>query len=108
MFRNRASKWARLPKFGDSVGARAVHEESGDIIGAALDAAAARGLNVVHPIIRGHPESVRDLVDGLRAHGYKVHVALVDLPSSETGKRVVARFEDGKGGLSGSSILNML
>jgi predicted kinase len=83
---------ALLPEYDNGIGAEAVHEESSRLAAVAADASIRKGENVVLPVVGRTYEGASARIDDLLAAGYKVHLALVDLPVEKAVERATARF----------------
>lgn len=83
---------ALLPEYDNGIGAEAVHEESSRLAAVAADASIRKGENVVLPVVGRTYEGAVARIDDLLAAGYKVHLALVDLPVEKAVERATARF----------------
>jgi hypothetical protein len=81
-----------IPEFDGGIGANAVHEESSELIGDVLEAAALGGDNLVLPKVGGRAASIERQVSGLKSLGYQVDLVLVDLPPDAAWRRMIGRF----------------
>lgn len=68
-----------------------VHQESGDMADAMFDQALGEGANVFIPKTGKKFSSIKEVVDKLRKHGYKVYADFVDLDKEENITRTEAR-----------------
>ena len=81
-----------LPEFEGGFGSAAVHEESSFISSELLYELSVRGDNLVIPKVGLNEQSIKDLVNGLKANGYSVDLLHMKVDPSENYRRMVRRF----------------
>ena len=82
----------RLPEFENGAGANYVHEESSDMAEALMNRALKDGTNIVYPIVGKTPKTLQEKIDKLKAAGYDIHLAYVDLPMKKAVERATNRY----------------
>lgn len=81
-----------VPEYQGGIGANAVHEESSALADEVLARAVLDGDNLVLPKVGGKAGSIEKLTARLKAEGYSVNVALVDVPADEAWRRMIGRW----------------
>lgn len=82
-----------IPEYEGGIGANAVHEESSEIADHVLERASGKGTNLVLPKVGAQPGSIERLTGILKARGYRVTLALVDVSPDEAWRRMIGRFQ---------------
>jgi len=81
-----------IPEFDGGWGAGRVHEESSDIADTLLKDAVLDGENIVIPKVGGKYDSIKKLIDMLKAEGYSVNVHFNDLNPNKAAGRNMRRL----------------
>jgi dephospho-CoA kinase len=81
-----------MPEYHAGLGSNATHEESALMAGAVLDHLMERGENLVIPKVGGKFSGIENTIKALKAKGYTVDVALMDVPPAEAFRRMIGRY----------------
>jgi predicted ABC-type ATPase len=81
-----------VPEYQGGIGANAVHEESKVMSDVFLRDVVEAGFNIVIPKVGGNPAKLAKQIEGLKAKGYTVDIAYMEVERTEVMRRMVMRF----------------
>jgi len=81
-----------VPEYQGGIGANAVHEESKVMSDVFLGDVVDAGFNIVIPKVGGNPGKLAKQIEGLKAKGYTVDIAYMQVERNEVMRRMVLRF----------------
>ena len=84
-----------LPEYNGGKNNGILHTEAADIAeGAVLKQAVINGDNIVMPVVGKNLGKMKAMIAEMKAHGYDVHLHLVDLPVDKAAERAIQRWKE--------------